>query len=453
MAAIVASDLVTVGLGNETSYPPDSTFSYSGTAGNVLIVAVHGADRTNAGGISDVTCEVDGVEMTPLAGAIHSNGDGHPLVRLFASTGLSAGSKSVTAFFRGRACTVFAMEVSGLDDSDLVANSSVIESTSSTYSHSYTPTASGNFLISFLATRGGTSGSFSPDAGMTEELDTYTGTTNVSDVGSWVGYRDAPGTSAIDVGATPTINDDLVFGVVEFNTAGGGGSTSVAPADSAQTTSATSPAVTSVAVVAPNDGVHASAATEPAASSSSGVSPADAAHSVASTQPALSSLAIVSPDDAVNDNTATSPVVSQPGVVSPNDATHAVSSASSSASPAVASFLDDGLEPLADAVPIKKRKESSPRETIENIMRPPAVVVREDSAEIPAVQEAAKRQQEFEEEIAALRVKLERARAKGRIESIQAQIIEIEERAEAERIAQLQWVEDEAAALLLLAAA
>lgn len=222
--AIVSSDLVTVGLANATSYSPDTTFSYSGTSGNVLIVAVHGTDRVNAGGISDVTCQVDGVAMTPLAGAIHTGGDGFPLVRLFASTGLSAGNKSITAFFRGRACTVFAMEVSGLDDSDLVANTSVIESADSTYSHSYTPTASGNFIISFLATQGGSGGSFSPDTGMTEELDTFTGTTSTSDVGSWIGYRDAPGTSAIDVGATPALDEQLVFGVVEFNAAGGGGS-------------------------------------------------------------------------------------------------------------------------------------------------------------------------------------------------------------------------------------
>jgi hypothetical protein len=217
--SVVHSETVLTTSSNLTVYPA-SPFAFAGGSGKVLI-AVVACIQQSAQSAADLTATVDGVPMTRVAGAAHSAGTSQPVCGVFVAAGLAPGSKVITVDLNGggRSCTVLAMEVDGLDPDNLLANAMAREGSTLTYSHSYTPTAAGNLLIGALATKQGTRGPFTPDAGVSKVQDVSTGSTVSSDHSCFVGHVLAPGTAALDVGATTAKSADALFLVAEFKRA------------------------------------------------------------------------------------------------------------------------------------------------------------------------------------------------------------------------------------------
>lgn len=195
-------------------------FTFAGGTDRVLVAVVTLRQQSTQLS-SDVTLSVNGTAMVRLAGSAHSVGASRPICAVFVATGQSAGSKTITVNVAGnaRSCSVLAMEVAGLNTANLLANSTAIEGNTLTYSHSYTPTAAGNLILSALATRQGDRGAFAPDALMTELQDDSTGTTATSDHSVFVGYAIAAGTTAMNAGATTTASTDALFLVTELRKA------------------------------------------------------------------------------------------------------------------------------------------------------------------------------------------------------------------------------------------
>ena len=195
-------------------------FEHVGGAGRVLIAVVSLCQHA-AQALTDVTVDVNGTAMVRLAGGAHSGGATRPIAALFAIAGQAAGSKTIDVAVVGgaRSCSVLAMEVDGLDTANLLSNSLVLQSSSLTYSHSYTPTDAGNLMIAILATRYGDRGPFTPDAGMIKLQDDSTGSSSNSDHSVFVGYGLAAGTSAANVGATTAANTEVMFVVAELKKA------------------------------------------------------------------------------------------------------------------------------------------------------------------------------------------------------------------------------------------
>jgi len=215
--AVISSAAVIRSTDSAASYTAGTPFAFVGGAGRML-VAVVTLSQQAAQSANDVTLSVDQTTMTRVSGAAHSVGASRPICAVFVATGLDAGSKTITVTVAGsaRSCSVLAMEVAGLNPASLLANTASLEGNSLTYSHSYTPTATGNLVLSVLATRQGERGPFVPDDNMTELLDDSTGATATSDHSVFVGYTIAPGTAATNVGATTSGSTDALFLVTEL---------------------------------------------------------------------------------------------------------------------------------------------------------------------------------------------------------------------------------------------
>ena len=201
-------------------YNASGPFAYVGGANRALIVvATLCQNVTNV--ITDLTATVNGVQMTRVAGASRTGGATRPICAVFVATGLAGGDKTIAVSLAGsgRSCTVLAMEVADVNTASILASAFAIEGQTLSYSHSHTPTVSGNLIVSALSTRGGDRGPFTPDAGVIEMQDLSTGATATTDHTVFVGHTVAQGTSAINVGATTFVGADALFVVAEFNQA------------------------------------------------------------------------------------------------------------------------------------------------------------------------------------------------------------------------------------------
>ena len=195
-------------------------FTCSGNPGNVVLAIVTGPQSPNQSP-ANFTATLGGVPMTRLAGAAHPDGAERPIGVVFAAPNISAGDKIANVAVSGglTACTILLVEVSGLNNSSLLANVSVSEGSAQNYSRSYTPNAAGNLILSTLVTRRGQRGPFAPDAGVTEILDLSSGGSVFSAHTTFAGYVIPSGTAAINVGANSNYQSAVVFLVTELNAA------------------------------------------------------------------------------------------------------------------------------------------------------------------------------------------------------------------------------------------
>ena len=217
--SIVSQAMVLNTSDNVSSYT-GAPFAFSGQAGRVLVAVVLMSQAATQA-VTAMAATVNGVEMTRISGAARSGGSSRPILAVFAATGLSAGNKTVVANLAGgsRSCTILLLEIAGLDNANLLANTAALEGNSLTYSRSYTPGQAGNLVLSALELRQGSTVTFVPDPGVTELLDISTGTTSISDHTAFVGYAIANGTAAANVGATTTLSSECLFVVTELRAA------------------------------------------------------------------------------------------------------------------------------------------------------------------------------------------------------------------------------------------
>lgn len=197
-----------------------SPFTYVGGSNRALLAVVV-ATQNATQPITNLSATVNGAAMSRIAGLAHSSGVSRPILGVFAATGLGAGTKQVdvTITGGGRSCGIVLLEVSGVDAAALLANTTGLEGNDPGISHAYSPVASGNLILSAIATRHGDRGPFTPEAGMTELADFGSGTFAGSDHSCWVGWRIAPGTAAIAVGASAAQGAETLFAVAELKAA------------------------------------------------------------------------------------------------------------------------------------------------------------------------------------------------------------------------------------------
>jgi len=195
-------------------------FVCSGNPGSAVIAVVTGV-QNDSQAPSDLSATLDGLAMTQVTGLAHSDGVRRPICAIFVIAELTAGAKVINVAANGgmKACTIVLAELSGVDVANLVANATALEGMSQSYSHTYTPNAAGNLVLSALAIRRGQQGPFSPDIGINTLADESTGDDSNSNHSTFVGSYSANGTAAVDVGASIVADQPALFLVAELNAA------------------------------------------------------------------------------------------------------------------------------------------------------------------------------------------------------------------------------------------